>query len=84
MIASTTANLVGIHTGGRRTRDFTEAKQADEELYGRFFHAMLDAGVALAPGAYEVAFCGLAHDDAVIDEVVSTAEIAARRIVEER
>ena len=27
------------------------------------FHALLDAGVAIAPGAYEVMFPGLAHDD---------------------
>ena len=32
---------------------------------------MLDAGVALAPGAYEVVFPGLAHDDAVLDEVAA-------------
>jgi glutamate-1-semialdehyde 2,1-aminomutase len=30
---------------------------------------MLDAGVAMAPGAYEVLFPGLAHTDAVIDEI---------------
>ena len=35
-------------------------------VYGRFFHAMLRRGVALAPGPYEVMFPGLAHDDAVL------------------
>ena len=28
-----------------------------------FFHAMLDRGVALAPGPYEIVFPGLAHTD---------------------
>ena len=38
---------------------------------------MLRRGVALAPGPYEVAFPGLAHDDAVIDKVISAARDAA-------
>ena len=42
-----------------------------------FFHALLDEGVALAPGAYEVAFPGLAHDDSILDEVTAAASRAA-------
>ena len=38
---------------------------------------MLDRGVALAPGAYEVLFPGLAHTDEVIDEIGARAEEAA-------
>ena len=38
------------------------------------------AGVALAPGAYEVLFPGLAHTDDVIDEVVDAAAAAARAV----
>jgi glutamate-1-semialdehyde 2,1-aminomutase len=84
LVATTAGNLVGIFAGKRAPRDFTEAKTTDEALYARFFHAMLDGGVALAPGAYEVAFPGLAHTDAVIDEVVTVARSAAARAVEQR
>jgi glutamate-1-semialdehyde 2,1-aminomutase len=84
LVATTAGNLVGIFAGRRAPRDFTEAKTTDEALYARFFHAMLDGGVALAPGAYEVAFPGLAHTDAVIDEVVTVARSAAARAVEQR
>jgi glutamate-1-semialdehyde 2,1-aminomutase len=45
-------------------------------MYARFFHALLDEGVALAPGAYEVAFPGLAHDDTVIDEILTATDRA--------
>ena len=38
---------------------------------------MLDRGVALAPGAYEVLFVGTAHTDDVLDEVVDVAARAA-------
>ena len=56
----------------------TSAKRTDAERYARFFHALLDRGVALAPGAYEVLFPGLAHTDEVVDEVVAaTADAAA-------
>ena len=41
---------------------------------------MLDRGVALAPGAYEVVFLGLAHTDDVIDEVVAAAADAAAEV----
>ncbi|HET8930860.1 MAG TPA: glutamate-1-semialdehyde 2,1-aminomutase [Acidimicrobiales bacterium] len=81
LCASTAGNLVGIFAGASPPRDFVEAKATDEGLYARFFHAMLDGGVALAPGAYEVAFCGLSHSDEIIDEVVAVARNAAEGIV---
>jgi len=43
---------------------------ADVGLYARLFRALLDRGVALAPGPYEVLFPSLAHDDDVIDTTV--------------
>ena len=72
-------SLIGVHFAASPARDFDEAKTTDEGFYGRFFHAMLDEGVALAPGAYEVLFPGLAHTDAVIDEIVDIAGRAAAR-----
>ncbi len=35
-------------------RDFDGARAADHERYGRFFHHMLDQGVALPPSGYEL------------------------------
>jgi len=71
-------SLIGIHFAPDAATDFDEAKQTDEAMYARFFHAMLAEGVALAPGAYEVLFPGLAHSDSVIDRIVEAAERAAR------
>jgi len=48
-------------------------RAADTGVYARFFHAMLDRGVALAPGPYEVAFTSLAHTDADLDLAVDAA-----------
>ncbi len=73
-VAST---LVGLYLGDRPPSDYDEARAVDEAGYARLFHALLDRGVALAPGAYEVMFPGLAHTDDVLDELgVAFAEAA--------
>jgi glutamate-1-semialdehyde 2,1-aminomutase len=72
--------LVGMYFGAASApTDFEQAKTTDEAMYRAFFHAMLAAGVALAPGAYEALFVGLAHTDAVLDEIAVAAIDAARR-----
>jgi glutamate-1-semialdehyde 2,1-aminomutase len=71
--------LVGLHLAAVPARNFDEAKTTDEAMFARFFHAMLNEGVALAPGAYEVLFPGLAHTDAVFDQIVDAAGRAALR-----
>jgi glutamate-1-semialdehyde 2,1-aminomutase len=70
-------SLLGLHFAAAPATNFDEAKQTDEAFFARFFHAMLDEGVALAPGAYEVLFPGLSHTEAVIDEIVAAAGRAA-------
>ena len=49
-------------------------------IHAAFFHALLRRGVALAPGAYEVMFPGLAHDDSVMDRIVEAARAAAAEV----
>jgi glutamate-1-semialdehyde 2,1-aminomutase len=68
--------LVGIHLGHTVPTNFEEAKRTDEAGYARLFHALLAAGIALAPGAYEALFVGLAHTDDVIAEVGDRAATA--------
>jgi glutamate-1-semialdehyde 2,1-aminomutase len=76
--------LVGLHAGEEVPRDYDGARATDEALYAQLFHALLDEGVALAPGAYEVSFPGAAHSDEVLDEVVAAAERAAARVAAAR
>jgi glutamate-1-semialdehyde 2,1-aminomutase len=65
-----------------RTGRLRHRQATDTATYARLFHAMLDRGVAMAPGAYEVAFPGLAHDDAVIDRIGEIAAEAAASIAQ--
>jgi glutamate-1-semialdehyde 2,1-aminomutase len=70
--------LIGMYCGeGDLPTNFAEAKQTDERAYARFFHAMLREGVAMAPGAYEAIFVGLAHTDDVLDDIAAAAGRAA-------
>ena len=48
----------------------------DKERFNRFFHAMLDAGVYLAPSAFEAGFVSSAHGDAEIAATIDAAEHA--------
>jgi glutamate-1-semialdehyde 2,1-aminomutase len=49
-------------------------------MYGRFFHAMLDEGVYLAPSQFEAGFVSAAHTHAIIDETVGAALRAYQKI----
>ena len=52
---------------------FDQVMACDSERYGRFFHAMLDEGVYLAPSAFEAGFISAAHGDQEIEQTVAAA-----------
>jgi glutamate-1-semialdehyde 2,1-aminomutase len=60
--------------------DLATAKTADTALYARFFHAMLDRGVYLAPSQYEAGFLSLAHTDAEVDRTIAAADDALAEV----
>lgn len=70
-------SLIGLYCGSGLPVDYDGAKTTDEDQYARLFHAMLERGVAMAPGAYEALFVGLAHTDEIIDEIIEIAGAAA-------
>ncbi|HYD08532.1 MAG TPA: aminotransferase class III-fold pyridoxal phosphate-dependent enzyme, partial [Acidimicrobiales bacterium] len=67
--------LVGLHFSDTPITNYDEAKAAvSNGIYRRFFRALLDRGIAMAPGPYEAMFPSLAH---TWDEIERTAEVAA-------
>jgi glutamate-1-semialdehyde 2,1-aminomutase len=50
--------------------------QCDKTCFNAFFHAMLEAGVYLAPSAFEAGFVSAQHDDAIIATTVKAASAA--------
>ncbi|MFL6206881.1 MAG: glutamate-1-semialdehyde 2,1-aminomutase [Acidimicrobiales bacterium] len=70
-------SLLGVFFCAEAPVDYATAQCTDTARYAAFFHALLERGVALAPGAYEVLFPGLAHTGEVVDEVIAAARDAA-------
>jgi glutamate-1-semialdehyde 2,1-aminomutase len=74
-------SLLGMYCGDDSPVDFAGAKRTDEAAYARFFHGMLAEGVAMAPGAYEALFVGLAHTDDVLEQIAEAAQRASKRAI---
>jgi len=53
--------------------DYESAKRADTERFGRFFRAMLERGIYLAPSQFEAAFLSAAHTEEDIDRTIEAA-----------
>jgi glutamate-1-semialdehyde 2,1-aminomutase len=69
-------SMIGFFFTSEPVVDLASAKTSDTALYGRFFHAMLERGVYLAPSQFEAGFISLAHDDATIDATIAAADDA--------
>jgi glutamate-1-semialdehyde 2,1-aminomutase len=54
-------------------RNFTDVQSTDIERFKKFFAAMLNRGIYLAPSAYEAMFVSLAHSS---EDIVKTVEAA--------
>ena len=66
-----------VFTQDAPVRRLRQVATADLERFRRFFHGMLDAGVYLAPSAFEAGFVSAAHGD---EEIAQTLA-AARRVM---
>lgn len=58
--------------------DYATAQAQEAFRYGPFFHAMLEAGVYLAPSVFEAWFVSAAHDDAAMNKIADALPAAAR------
>ena len=73
-------SLLGVFFCEQPPADFDQAKAAAENgVYPPVFHALLEAGVAFAPGPYEALFPSLAHAEAHVDATVEAFAAAMRR-----
>jgi glutamate-1-semialdehyde 2,1-aminomutase len=62
-------------------RNYTEAKTCDTARYGRFFHALLERKIYVAPAQFEAMMVSLAHTDEDIDGTIAAVEEAFRAAV---
>ena len=59
-----------------KVTDFAGATACDQDRFKRFFHAMLDEGVYLAPSAFEAGFVSAAHSDEDLEATLAAARKA--------
>ncbi|MDX6696563.1 MAG: glutamate-1-semialdehyde 2,1-aminomutase [Blastocatellia bacterium] len=60
--------------------NWESAAQSDRQRFGKFFHAMLDEGVYLAPSQFEAGFISIAHTDELLDRTIEAARRAFRAL----
>lgn len=68
----------------RSISNFTDAKTCDLPAFGRYFHAMLDRGVYLAPSQFESLFMSVALTDALIDQVIRANEESLQVMINDK
>ena len=68
--------MFGLFFRASPPASFAEVMQSDREAFNRFFHAMLDRGVYLAPSAYEAGFVSSAHSPADLEATFAAARQA--------
>ena len=66
--------MFGFYFADQVPTTYEAVTKTNIEAFKKFFHLMLDEGVYLAPSAYEAGFTSIAHDNTVIDAIISAAE----------
>jgi glutamate-1-semialdehyde 2,1-aminomutase len=77
MTADCEGGMFGFFFAAELPQNYTEVMATDRERFNRFFHAMLERGVYLAPALYEAGFVSAAHSH---DDVAATVRAAAESL----
>ena len=72
--AQSVGGMFGVYFAATPPTSYAEVMASDKEAFNRFFHAMLEAGIYLAPSAFEAGFVSAAHSDADIAATVAAAD----------
>ena len=70
----------GFFTDAAQVSNYQQVMNCNNDLFKRFFHGMLDAGVYLAPASYEAGFMSSAHSDDEIDATLDAATTVMARL----
>ncbi len=72
--------MFGIYFAKNKPKSLDDITKSDVEKFKRFFHAMLDEGVYLAPSAYEAGFLSIKHDAPIIEKMLTATKKAFAKI----
>jgi len=71
--AQSVGGMFGLYFSEYVPTSYAEVMRCDKEAFNRFFHAMLDEGIYLAPSAFEAGFVSAAHSDEDIHNTIAAA-----------
>ena len=74
------ASMFTIFFTMEKISDFTSAKKADTARYAKFYQAMRQYGIYLAPSAFEAGMVSFAHSDADFAETLNAVDAAAKQL----
>ncbi len=74
-------SMISIHFSSQAVTDFATAAAADNQLFNKYFHAMLKRGIYLPPSAFESWFLNnaLSYDD--LDKTIAATEESLKEIL---
>ena len=78
--AQSVGGMFGLYFGPTVPETYAAVMACDAPAFNAFFHAMLEAGVYLAPSAFEAGFVSAAHGNEELERTLEAAEGAFRRV----
>jgi len=66
-------SMISVHFSDKPVNNFADAAAANNTLFNRFFHSMLNSGVYLPPSAYETWFVSHAISESDIEQTIDAA-----------
>ena len=72
--AQSVGGMFGLYFAATAPTSYAEVMKCDKDAFNRFFHAMLEKGIYLAPSAFEAGFVSAAHSDADIAATIAAAD----------
>ncbi len=72
--AQSVGGMFGLYFAAMAPTSYAEVMMCDKDAFNRFFHAMLEKGIYLAPSAFEAGFVSAAHSDADIAATIAAAD----------
>jgi glutamate-1-semialdehyde 2,1-aminomutase len=72
--------MFGMFFNANPISNYAEVKTSSTELYGQYFHALLENGIYMAPSAFEAGFASLAHEGDALDQTLNALETVFRQL----
>ena len=73
MTCNRVGGMFGLFFSAQQVTSFEQATQCNVEQFKQFFHGMLEAGIYMAPSAYEAGFVSTMHTQDDLDRTIAAA-----------